>query len=90
MPVLLSLLMAAATSVATELSPAEQFTREAEQWVLQGKALPPDYRLRLLQMEPADRIQAIIFLRRAGLLEGSAWTVQDMLRRDAGASGEAH
>ena len=56
------------------------YAQEASGWVLSGQDLPRDYRVRLLQMEPSQRLQAIIFLRRAGLLSGKAWTLDDILR----------
>lgn len=58
----------------------EAFADEATGWLLEGRRLPPDYRLRLLNMPPADRLQAIVFLRRAGLLSGTAWSLADVLR----------
>lgn len=73
-------LSAAATVDPPPVTALEQFTSEAESWVLQGRSLPPDYRLRLLRMTPADRMLGIIFLRRAGLLTGGTWATQDLLR----------
>lgn len=69
----------------TQLAPSrdlDAFIGEAKVWVLHGKRLPSDYRLRLARMTPEDRIQALIFLRRAGLLNGETWGVQDLLARD--------
>lgn len=56
------------------------FRRDADEWLLTGKSLPPDYRLRLMQMEPADRMQALAYLRRLGLLTGATWPVVDLLK----------
>lgn len=81
------MLFAALLAAATESSlvqglPPEvaSYAEEASGWVLSGRDLPRDYRVRLLQMEPPQRLQAIIFLRRAGLLSGKAWTLEEILR----------
>ncbi|AUH33762.1 hypothetical protein [Paracoccus tegillarcae] len=57
-----------------------QFQRQAEETLLAGETLAPDYRLQLLGMPPAERIEALIFLRRIGLLTGKSWRVGDMLQ----------
>lgn len=56
------------------------FQRQAEMTLLSGDRLAPDYRQQLLTLPPEDRIEAIIFLRRIGLLTGKRWRVDDMLR----------
>ncbi|MDO5632021.1 MAG: hypothetical protein Q4G22_09295 [Paracoccus sp. (in: a-proteobacteria)] len=61
-------------------TPLGLFIADAETWLLQAKPLPSDTRLRLLRMRPEDRLQAIIFLRRAGLMTGAVWPVEDLLR----------
>lgn len=76
-------LVALATDPASELLPSDpvaQFVDEAADWLLSGQALPRDYRPRLLAMEPADRLHAIAYLRRTGLLTGTSWPVSDLLR----------
>lgn len=78
-----ALLTVAATSLpdVSGTSPeASAFMEEASGWLLEGQGIPPDYKLRLQRMEPADRLQAIVFLRRAGLLTGNIWTLEDILR----------
>ncbi|MDO5648395.1 hypothetical protein [Paracoccus sp. (in: a-proteobacteria)] len=67
-------------ALAGEPDPLTAFTNDATEWLLAGESLPRDYRLRLLAMDPADRIQAIVFLRRAGLLTDRAWPLDDLLR----------
>lgn len=57
----------------------QEFSKETTEWVLAGKSLPGDYRTRLMKMEPADRLQAIILLRRAGLLDAEAWPLAEIL-----------
>lgn len=61
-----------------DLSP-EAFNVEASDWLLAGEGLPVDWRYRLKMMEPADRLLALIFLRRSGLLVGQGWAVEDIL-----------
>lgn len=77
-----ALLAAATASAVIDGLPPEVagFAQEASGWLLEGRDLPRDYRLRLLQMSPADRLQALIFLRRAGLLTGQSWPLADILR----------
>lgn len=91
-PAILMMAGAVATGAAAQISdvPPEvaSYAEEASQWLIEGRDLPPDYRLRLLEMPPADRLQVIIFLRRSGLLVGQAWSLQDILR-PAKTEGEA-
>lgn len=56
-----------------------EFRAEITAELLEGGALPADYRRQLMAMPPAERIEAIIFLRRAGLLTGRAWQITDLL-----------
>lgn len=78
-----TLLTSAVTAFADlpDLSPDMMlFAQEASGWVLEGQSLPPDYRQKLHAMAPADRLQAIIFLRRSGLLNDDVWPLEDVLR----------
>lgn len=46
------------------------FISDATDRLLNGEMMPSDYKQRILALaDPADRLQAIIFLRRAGLLK---------------------
>ncbi|MDP5308569.1 hypothetical protein [Paracoccus spongiarum] len=74
---LTSSLAQAALPMPAELS---DFAGEASGWLLAGERLPPDYRVRLLQMEPAARLQAIVYLRRIGLLTDPSWGLDDVLK----------
>lgn len=56
------------------------FRRTADEWLLTGQGLPRDYRVTLLQMGSADRLQAIAYLRRIGLLTERPWSLDDLLR----------
>lgn len=79
----LCLMAAAAMAIDAEptLPPAvAAFAAEANEWLLAGETLPPDYRLRVLAMSPADRVVTIIYLRRIGLLTEGAWSIDDLLR----------
>lgn len=59
---------------------AQPFIEEAAGWLLNGERLPVDYRLRLLAMEPEQRAQALVYLRRIGLLTDRPWSIEDLLR----------
>ncbi|MCF3972681.1 hypothetical protein [Paracoccus salsus] len=56
------------------------YAEEATGWLLEGETLPRDYRIRLLRMQPSARLQAIVFLRRIGLLTADPWTLEDILK----------
>ena len=58
----------------------EAYRQQASGWLLSGQRLPRDYRVQLMRMESADRIRAIAYLRRIGLLTGSSWSLDDLLR----------
>ncbi|TBN48995.1 hypothetical protein EYF88_12860 [Paracoccus sediminis] len=61
------------------LPEAAALAADATGWLLEGKSLPPDYRVRLMAMPPEARLQALIFLRRSGLLTSDAWALPDIL-----------
>ncbi|MGP9806396.1 hypothetical protein [Paracoccus sp. NSM] len=77
---LLTLALSAAAPAPEATDPLETFIADATGWLLEQGRLPSDYRLRLLAMEPADRVAALAHLRRMGLLTGAAWPVGDLLR----------
>lgn len=77
---LLTVAVAASDTDALATRGLEEFTRDTSVMLLEGRGLPADYRHRLLAMSPSDRLQAIIFLRRSGLLTGDLWTLEDVLR----------
>lgn len=62
------------------LPDAADYAGTASGWLLDGRALPPDYRVTLLEMSPEARLQTLIFLRRVGLLQADGWALQDILR----------
>lgn len=61
------------------LPDAAALAGEATGWLLEGGSLPPDYRTRLMAMPPEARLQALVFLRRAGLLTTAPWALSDVL-----------
>ncbi|WP_103173433.1 hypothetical protein [Paracoccus sp. SY] len=61
------------------LPDAAALADDATDWLLEGEALPPDYRARLMRMPPEARLQALVFLRRSGLLTSDAWALPDIL-----------
>lgn len=61
------------------LPDAAALADEATAWLLEGEPLPPDYRTRLMAMPPEARLQALVFLRRAGLLTSDPWPLSDIL-----------
>lgn len=69
-----------AASLAAAPAGFEQFAADANGWLLSGQGLPRDYRVTLMQMDSADRISAIAYLRRIGLLNDTPWTLDDLLR----------
>ena len=70
---LLALAVSALPAAAAGAPPdAAAFTAAATDWVLSGQPLPPDYLQRLAAMAPDQRLLAVVFLRRSGLLEGPA------------------
>lgn len=78
-PALLTAALAASPDIAPASPELSAFTEEASAWLLEGEPLPRDYRLRLMRMHPADRLQAIVFLRRSGLLRGDVWRLEEVL-----------
>ncbi len=67
-------------SLAAMPMPLDEFTAQANGWLLSGQGLPRDYRVTLMQMDSADRISAIAYLRRIGLMTDSPWSLDDLLR----------
>ncbi|MCQ0971053.1 hypothetical protein MLD63_11530 [Paracoccus sp. TK19116] len=65
----------------TEVRPqAQPFIDAAELRLLGGQPLEPDYRQHLLAMEPDQRLQAIVWLRRSGMLVDRTWSLDDLMR----------
>ncbi|MDQ1900964.1 hypothetical protein RAH32_10970 [Paracoccus sp. WLY502] len=72
-------LSGSAPTEAALLPDAAALADDATGWLLEGEALPPDYRARLMRMPPEARLQALVFLRRSGLLTSDAWALSDIL-----------
>ncbi len=78
----------AASAEMPMLPDAAALAEDATGWLLDGEPLPRDYRLRLLSMPPEARLQALVFLRRAGLLTADAWPLADILNPAPAAPGK--
>ena len=82
----IALLALAAPTLAGELPvpadapQAQPFIDSAEAWLLGGQPLPPDYRHQLMAMEPDQRLRAIVWLRRSGMLVDRAWPIGDLMQ----------
>lgn len=63
------------------------FLDRARAWLLSGEGPPRDLRLRLQALGPGDRLTAIAWLRRAGLVEGPAFA-PDFILAPAADRGE--
>lgn len=60
-------------------TPRDDLLHEATAWLLNGDALPPDIDDRLMQLEPGERVEVLVFLRRSGLLTTPVWSAEHML-----------
>jgi hypothetical protein len=76
----LLILIGALNTGAVAQTEFERFAETASGWLLEGQRLPRDYRVTLMEMDSADRIQAIAYLRRLGLLNERPWSLDDLLR----------
>lgn len=76
---LLLLTALAMEGAAAPADPAGLLIAEASVLLLEGRDLPRDMRLRLLALEPGDRLRVIAYLRRVGLMKGAAWPATDLL-----------
>ena len=79
MSAVLAIIAILSTQVTAPNSAADAFAADATAWLLDGKSLPPDWKTRLQAMQPADRLQSLIFLRRSGLLTTQGWTADEIL-----------
>ena len=79
-PALLIVAVSSADAGASATPNFDSFTADMSAMILDGRDLAPDYRHLLMEMSPTDRLQAIIFLRRSGLLKGGIWSMEDVLR----------
>lgn len=57
----------------------DQFKQANSDRLLAGRGIVPDWRDQLVAMPPADRLEALIFLRRSGLLQSPAWPIEAVL-----------
>lgn len=85
---LLALAVSALPVVTADPKDAAAFTATATDWVLSGQSLPADYLQQLAAMPPDQRLLAVVFLRRSGLLKGAAIPAAAMMA-PAAADAEA-
>jgi len=76
---ILILSSALATVPAGQEPARDALIREATEWLLNGEDLPRDLDERLMRLSPSDRIEALVFLRRSGMLIGPAWSAERLL-----------
>jgi len=57
----------------------DSMVSDAKDRLLHGEPLPSDLDERLMRLNPSDRIEVLIFLRRSGLLSGPAWPADRLL-----------
>ena len=64
----------------------DRFIAEMTERLLAGREAPKDLETRLLALEPAERFEAVVFLRRSGLLRGAPLSVDRLLDVPTGAA----
>lgn len=76
----------AAPSASTETS---HFIDRMIELLLDGENLPVDIKHQVMELDPNERFNAIIFLRRSGLLDGPAWPLDELLEAMPASRGGA-
>lgn len=76
----------AAPSVSTE---TDYFFDRMIELLLDGENLPVDIKRQIMELDPNERFNAIIFLRRSGLLDGPAWPLDELLEAMPASRGGA-
>lgn len=66
-------------AVAAPSGDAGRLMEDATAMLLEGREMPRDIRVRLLALQPAERIRVIAYLRRIGMMTGAAWPATDLL-----------
>ena len=69
------------TASAAVEKPLQEVLGEIDGILLAGEALPPDFVLGLLPLPPGERLVAVAYARRAGLLTGPALPLSELLAR---------
>lgn len=64
----------------------ELFITQMTDRLLAGQGVPPDLESQLMVLEPAERFEVVVFLRRSGLLTGAPLSVDRLLDTPAGSS----
>lgn len=70
------------TPAAAPVKPLSEVLRDLDAMLLAGEPLPPDFLLELAPLPPAERLLAVAYARRAGLLTGPALPLADLLAED--------
>lgn len=65
---------------AARATPLGEMMRELDAILLAGEALPPDFAPKLAPLPPGERLLAVAYARRAGLLTGPALPLDGLLR----------
>lgn len=76
---ILLLSSALAGAPAGQVETRDALIRDATDWLLNGEDLPRDIDERLMRLSPSDRVEALVFLRRSGMMIGPAWSVERLL-----------
>lgn len=76
------MIFALLTSALVEAPTLARVTERIDELVLSGQSLPPDMILTVSRLpQPADRVLALVYLRRAGLLTGDPVEIGPLLER---------
>lgn len=81
------LLALAVSALPVAAAPQDDFFARATGWVLAGESLPADYLQQLAAMPADERLAAVVFLRRSGLLDGAPIPLATMLAPPTGGAG---
>lgn len=79
---MMTMALVVALTLAGAAEPAEtkaDLLNEMTRRLLDGKPAPRNIETRLMALEPAERFEAVVFLRRSGLLSGKSLSVDRLL-----------
>lgn len=78
--ILLSIAFAASLATTNEqIATKADILNEMTQRLLDGESVPRNIETRLMVLEPAERFEVVVFLRRSGLLVGKSLSVDRLL-----------
>ncbi|WP_294930106.1 hypothetical protein [uncultured Paracoccus sp.] len=84
--VAIAILALALAATDARASSKDRFIAEMTERLLAGREAPKDLETRLLALEPAERFEVVVFLRRSGLLRGAPLPVDRLLDVPTGAA----